>query len=174
MMSIPFFILIIILCISVFYDIRYRRIPNWLTLPAIVFGLGYHLITGGLDGLGFSALGMVVGFGFFFLFYVAGGMGAGDVKLMAAIGSILGPKDAVYACAYTAIAGGVYALILILAGKENRKAFTRYGIMAKALLTTGHFASIPRDENIKTTPLCYGVAIAAGTIILIVQKIVLH
>ena len=113
---------------------------------------------------------MVVGFGFFFLFYIAGGMGAGDVKLMAAIGSLLGPKDVLYAGAYTAIAGGVYAVILLVAIKENRKAFARYGLMAKALLTTGHFAPIPKDESVKTTPLCYGVAIAVGTIAVLVQR----
>lgn len=161
---------ITVLSIAVYYDLRFRRIPNWLTLPALVFGLGYHLITGGLMGLGYSALGVAVGFAFFFLFYVLGGMGAGDVKLMAALGSFLGPKDVLYAGAYTAIAGGVYALILILARKENRKAFARYGIMAKALLTTGHFASVPKNENIKTTPLCYGVAIAAGTVAVLIQR----
>jgi prepilin peptidase CpaA len=169
-MAIIFGLTTIVLLVATVYDIRFRRIPNWLTFPALVLGIGYHTIIGGFYGLGFSFLGMVVGFGFFFLFYIAGGMGAGDVKLMAALGSFLGPTDVLYAGAYTAIAGGVYALILILARKENRKAFARYGIMAKALLTTGHFASIPENENIKTTPLCYGVAIAAGTIAVLVQR----
>jgi prepilin peptidase CpaA len=169
-MNMIYGIIIFILAISVAWDLCFRRIPNWLTLPAAVAGIGYHIITGGLTGLVFSLVGMAVGFGFFFLFYMMGGMGAGDVKLMAAIGSFLGARDVLYAGAYTAIAGGIYAVILILAIKENRKAFSRYGLMAKALITTGHFANIPRDKDVKTTPLCYGVAIAAGTIAVLVQK----
>ena len=165
-----FIVAIIALGIAVYYDLRFRRIPNWLTLSALVAGIGYHAITGGFAGLGLSLLGMAAGFGCFFLFYIAGGMGAGDVKLMAAIGSLIGPRDVLFAAAYTAIAGGVYALILIVAKKENRKALARYGIMAKALLTTGHFAPIPRDESMKTTPLCYGVAIAIGTLAVLVQR----
>jgi prepilin peptidase CpaA len=169
-MNIQYGFVFLVLIIAVVWDLRFRRIPNWLTLPVLVFGVGYHTITAGTTGLVFSLLGVAVGFGFFLLFYLAGGMGAGDVKLMAAIGSLLGPKDVLFAGAYTAIAGGVYAVILLIAIKENRKAFARYGLMAKALLTTGHFAPIPRDESVKTTPLCYGVAIAVGTIAVLVQR----
>jgi prepilin peptidase CpaA len=162
---------VIILLIAVVWDIQSRRIPNWLTLPTLVLGVGYNAITGGLSGFVFSLFGMVAGFALFFLFYLAGGMGAGDVKLMAAIGSLLGPKDVLYAAAYTAIVGGVYAVILLIAIKENRKAFARYGLMGKTLVMTGHFAPIPRDEGMKTTPLCYGVAIAIGTLIVLAQRI---
>lgn len=166
-----FIVIIIVLGIAVYYDLRFRRIPNWLTMSALVAGVGYHTIAGGFAGAGVSLLGMAAGFGCFFLFYIFGGMGAGDVKLMAAIGSLLGPRDVLFAAAFTAIAGGVYAVILIFAGKKNRKALARYGIMAKALVTTGHFAPIPRDETMKTTPLCYGVAIAAGTLAVLVQRV---
>ena len=163
-------VIIIALGSAVYYDIRFRRIPNWLTLSALVAGIGYHAITGGFAGLGYSLLGLAAGFGCFFLFYILGGMGAGDVKLMAAMGSLLGPRDVLFAAAYTAIAGGVYALLLIIAKKENRKDLARYGIMAKALLTTGHFAPIPKDGQVKSTPLCYGVAIAIGTLAVLAQR----
>lgn len=166
----PFSITSIPLCIAAIYDIRYRRIPNWLTLPTLVVGIGYHLITGGLSGFVFALLGTFVGFAVLFIPYLFGGMGAGDVKLMAAIGSLLGPWDVLFATAYTAIVGGIYAVILMVVRKDNRKAFARYGIMAKTFVMTGHFVTIPRDENIKTTPLCYGVAIAIGTLSVLIQR----
>ena len=119
----PFvWITIVVLGISVSYDIRYRRIPNWLTLPAIFTGIVYHTYTGGTSGLILSITGMLLGFGIFIGFYLVGGMGAGDVKLMAAIGSLLGPKDVLFAALYTAIAGGVYAILLLITQRSNREA----------------------------------------------------
>ncbi len=95
-------------------------------------------------------------------------MGAGDVKLMAAIGALLGPRDILFAAAFTAIAGGAYAVILLAFLKRNRKALARYGAMAKGLALTGHFTSIGEGE--KTTPLRYGVAIGAGTLAVLAQR----
>ena len=99
-----------------------------------------------------------------------GGMGAGDVKLMAAIGSLFGPRDVLFAAAYTAIAGGVYALILMVMPKKKQGGAVPIWHHGESLLTTGHFAPYPRDESEKTTPLCYGVAIAVGTLIVLVQR----
>ncbi|OPY83158.1 MAG: hypothetical protein A4E65_00673 [Syntrophorhabdus sp. PtaU1.Bin153] len=99
-------------------------------------------------------------------------MGAGDVKLMAAVGALLGtPKDALFASAYTALAGGVYAVILLIAQRHNREALAQYGLMAKTLVVTGHFTPIPKDKSNKATPLRYGVAIAVGTLVVLVQRI---
>lgn len=164
-------ILSAVLAIAVSYDLRFRRIPNWLTFPAMIAGILYHGYVGGIPALSLSLGGLVVGFALFFIFYMVGGMGAGDVKLMAAIGSLLGPKDVVFAGLYTAIAGGVYAILLMVARKTNREALARYGLMAKSLVSTGHCAYIPQGENEKTTPLCYGVAIAAGTLVVLLQKV---
>lgn len=164
-------ILLSVLTIAVFFDLRFRRIPNWLTFPAMIAGLLYNTYFGGITGLLLSLGGLFVGFGVFIAFYMFGGMGAGDVKLMAAIGALLGPIDVLYAALYTAIAGGVYAIILLAANRRNRKALARCGLMGKSLLLTGQFAYIPQGENEKTTPLCYGVAIAVGTLIALLQKV---
>lgn len=166
-----FTILLAVLTIAVLYDLRFRRIPNWLTFPAMIAGVAYNTYLGGIPGLLLSLGGLLVGFGVFIAFYMFGGMGAGDVKLMAAIGSLLGPKDVLYAALYTAVAGGVYAILLMVARRTNREALSRYGLMAKSLLCTGHCAYIPQGENEKTTPLCYGVAIAVGTLIVLLQKV---
>lgn len=166
-----FTIVLTVLTIAVLFDLRFRRIPNWLTFPAMIAGLAFNTYIGGISGLLLSLGGLLVGFGVFIAFYMFGGMGAGDVKLMAAIGSLLGPKEVLYVALYTAIAGGIYAIVLMVSRKTNREALSRYGLMAKALISTGNCAYIPQGENEKTTPLCYGVAIAVGTFIVLVQKV---
>jgi prepilin peptidase CpaA len=169
MYTIFWFTLLVIIIASVF-DLTTRRIPNCLTFPAMIAGVFYHLYYGGTSGLFLSLAGLLLGFAVVIVFYMLGGMGAGDVKLMAAIGSLLGPKDVLFAAFYTAIAGGVYAILLLVAQRNNRKGLTRYSLMTKGLASTGHFTNIPRDESEKTTPLCYGVPIAIGTIIVLAQK----
>lgn len=76
--------------LAAFWDLKERRIPNWLTLP--VFGAGwiYQLVFNGLPGLGDGALGFLVGFGTLFVLWIVGGGGGGDVKLMGALSVWLG------------------------------------------------------------------------------------
>ncbi len=95
-------------------------------------------------------------------------MGAGDIKLMAALGALLGPKDILFAAAFTTIAGGVYAAIL-LAARNNRRLLERYGSMVRGLLYTGHLTYFRPDKE-NTTPLKYGVAIAAGGVAALVHR----
>ena len=71
-------------------DLRTRRIPNWLTVPAFALGLLTHAATGGFAGLGFSLLGFLTGFGILFVLWLIGGSGGGDVKMMGALGAWLG------------------------------------------------------------------------------------
>ncbi|MGD0889151.1 MAG: A24 family peptidase [Acidobacteriaceae bacterium] len=91
-------------------DVRERRIPNYVTGTAAVAGLMLHAIFGGWRGLGDSALAGVIAGGIFLIFYLAGGMGAGDVKLMAAVGCFAGLHELALVVISTAIAGGVFAL----------------------------------------------------------------
>ena len=76
--------------IGAVYDVRSRRIPNFITLPAIVFGLLLHAVFGGWRQLVTAAAGGLICGLIFFVFYLAGGMGAGDVKLITAAGCIAG------------------------------------------------------------------------------------
>src|SRR5436309_3229359 len=78
----------LVLAVSIF-DLRERRIPNFLVLPAACIGLGLNLY-GGWDGLLFSAQGLAVGLTLLFVPYLLGAMGAGDVKFLAAIGAFVG------------------------------------------------------------------------------------
>ena len=101
-----------ILIIAVTIDVRVRKIPNLLTFPAMATALAFHSITGGWKGFLFSAEGLALGIALFLIPYIMGGMGAGDAKLMGAIGAIIGPRGVFLASLFTAVAGGIYALIV--------------------------------------------------------------
>ena len=104
-------------------DVRTRRIPNWLTLPLAAAGLVAGFITGGLTGLGSSvAAWAVLMLPYFLLFALAGG-GAGDAKMMGAIGAWLGLKAGLVVLACVAIVGGIFGVLRILAHRERRSAF---------------------------------------------------
>jgi len=94
-------------------DLWRRRISNWISGLALAAGLAAHLALGGWSGLGDSALGALIGFAAFLLFFLMGGMGGGDVKLMAAFGAILGSKQILMAAILAAMAGGLMALVFV-------------------------------------------------------------
>jgi prepilin peptidase CpaA len=103
--------LLILACIT---DLRTRRIPNVLTLSAGATALLFHLLTGGWSAAGWSIAGCFVGAILFFPLFALRGMGAGDVKLLAAVGAWLGPSQVATAALATSIAGGVIALAVAL------------------------------------------------------------
>ena len=91
-------------------DVRSGRIPNLLTFGGAAVALIYALATGGISSLGFAAAGWLAGAALFFPFFALGGMGAGDVKLMAALAAWFGPGDAVWLAMFAAMAGGVFGV----------------------------------------------------------------
>jgi len=167
-LSIDVFLIIflsIILIAAAINDLRFQKIPNLLTYPSMGIALVYHFIMNGPDGLLFSAGGLALGIAVLILPYLMGGMGAGDAKLMGAVGAILGAKGVFVAFLFTAIAGGIYALILLLIKRQHFKGFfTRQAATLNTFMLTGQFILIPGDEDKKKPRLCYGIAIALGTL----------
>ncbi len=106
------------------WDLRTRRIPNLLTFGAALTALMVHGYAGGFSGLGMSLAGWLVGVVFFLPFFALGGMGGGDVKLLAALGAWLGPSAIVWVALYSSIAGGVMALVVGAFSGYLRQAFT--------------------------------------------------
>jgi prepilin peptidase CpaA len=104
-----------------------------------------------------------VGIAILLPFYLLGGMGAGDAKLLGAVGGLLGPKGVFLAFLFTALVGGIYALVLLAYHGFLKKAFLRYGIMLKTFFLTGNFIYIPPPERERKPKLWYGLAIALGT-----------
>jgi prepilin peptidase CpaA len=95
-------------------DLRWRQIPNWIPILALVAGFSYNVWGEGWRGLGTAGLGAVCGFGVFLVFYLLGGMGGGDIKLMAGFGSLLGASTLLQAAFWTAIAGGLVAAVALV------------------------------------------------------------
>jgi prepilin peptidase CpaA len=114
---------IVVALAGCYTDMRTRRIPNVLTFGAAAGALGYSLSAGGLTAMGWSAVGWVVGAAMFFPFFALGGIGGGDVKLMAALGAWLGPGPAVWLALFAALAGGPLALVLAFSRGYARQAF---------------------------------------------------
>ena len=153
-----------ILIIAAVIDIRVKKIPNLITFPTMVLGPVYYGVTNGWDGLLFSLGGLALGMGIFFILYMMGGMGAGDVKLMGAVGAIVGSKGILLTALFSAIVGGVYALIVLLFNIEYLKdLIKRSYITIKSFVFTKQFIPVPAEKSLKKPTLCYGVAIAIGT-----------
>jgi prepilin peptidase CpaA len=142
-------------------DIRTRRIPNDLT--ATMAGIGLGLSATGLSGLPLwaSLLGFAVGLALMMPGHLLGATGAGDVKLMAAIGAIVGPGIVVSAFLFTAVAGGVLAVVVALRRRR----------LGATLAGTGRLIAGPteaRQEIRSATPasrFAYGPAIAVGSVL---------
>ena len=154
----------IVLLVAAFIDMRTYRIPNLLTYPAMLFALFFHTFANGVNGLIFSSLGLIVGIGLFSIPFFLGMMGAGDAKLMGVVGAVLGLRGVLNASLFTAVAGGVFALILLLSHYKDFRFVTRAVDNIQASLTAKCLIKVPLAENGKKPRLYYGVAIASGTL----------
>lgn len=97
-------------------DLRRRQIGNWIPCSAFASGVILQTVEHGWRGTGSALLGTLAGAGVFLIFYLLGGMGGGDVKLMAGFGALLGAKQLFQAALWTAGCGGVMALAVIAWG----------------------------------------------------------
>ena len=101
-------------------DLRRRRIANWINVTGLLAGILYHAWTRGASGLLHSLGGAAVGFAVFLIFYCLGGMGAGDLKLAAAFGAILGPSGILLAALLAAPVGALIAAGYLLWRRTTR------------------------------------------------------
>jgi prepilin peptidase CpaA len=153
------------LAVSVIYqDVKYRRIPNLLVLPALVAGIGINSFFDGWNGLGNSFLGFGLGFLPMLLLHIFGAMGAGDVKLSGAVGAILGVGLMPMTLVLVAITGGLLAIFITL--RAGTMLSTMHGVLRIFVgILPGwempRFA-MARDRR-HTIP--YGVAIMVGSLI---------
>ena len=152
--------------ISAVFDVRSRRIPNLITGPAILAGLLLHGIGDSWQGVWSSLAAGLICFAAFFLFHLAGGMGAGDVKLMAAVGCLAGLPHVAFLLVFTALAGGVMGVGLAVFRGRLRETLFNLGSIVEHHKEEG---LTPHPElnvrNGATLRLPYGVAIAAGCVI---------
>lgn len=131
-------------------DLWRRQIANWIPCSAFASGLILQTMQHGLGGAGAALLGTLAGAGVFLVFYLLGGMGGGDVKLMAGFGALLGVKHLLQAALWTAGCGGLLALAVI-AVRAIRRACAARGSKSAGVAAPAASDSIP-----------YAPAIAAG------------
>jgi prepilin peptidase CpaA len=113
-MSAPEWVALALGCCAALEDLWRRRISNPITAAGLAAGLGLGLAGGGWRGLGSALAGAALGFCVFLLFHGMGGMGAGDLKLMAAFGALLGPAGILMAAVLAAMAGALLAAAVLL------------------------------------------------------------
>jgi prepilin peptidase CpaA len=160
-------LLAVIVLIAATTDLRSRRIPNWLTLSGAGAGLLLNWKLSGLSGLANSSGGLLLGFAAYFVLYWLHAMGAGDVKLMAAVGAIVGPRNWIAVFIATAVAGGVLALALMIWKGRVRETLWNTFFIAQELASfrPPHERRQNLDVNDpRALNMPHGVAIAAGTV----------
>ena len=156
-------VLVLLTLVCVYTDIRYRKIYNHFTLPGMILGIGINAVTGGWEGLGFAVSGFLVGGLVLMILYLAGGVGAGDIKFLAAAGALKGPGYILEAAVYGIILGGVFVLLYMLVTgrlirllKDTAEIMKRTMVMRKLDVT-----SFETDR----TYIPYGVFLGVGVLI---------
>jgi prepilin peptidase CpaA len=165
-MTRDFFLLLIALLLAVvaaIIDVQSHRIPNWLTYPGIVLGFVMHCILFGWKGLLSAGIGCLLAGGVMFLFYAVRAMGAGDVKIMAALGSLVGPHYTVSVLLATAIFGGLLGIVYAIYRGRIGSTLRNVGSVLKFHAWAGIQAHPDLNlDNPATLRMPYGLAIALG------------
>ena len=157
---VPLIVLSLGLAAAVYIDVRTRRIPNWLTAGIAAGGFGLAFGGGAVTPLQ-ALLGLLAGLALMMPGHVMGATGAGDVKLMAAVGAVVGPDVALRAFLYSAVAGGVFAIAVAV----------RRGILADTLHDAGRLVTAPAaarttiESSARSNRFAYGPAIAVGSLV---------
>jgi prepilin peptidase CpaA len=148
------------------WDLRTRRIPQLLTLGGAASAFLFHFVTGGWEGLGASAAGWGVGLAIFIVPFALGGLGAGDVKLLGALGAWLGPVSVVWLGLYAGIAGGIMAVLVSLAAGYLARAVSNIWLLLTHWAVNGvkPLHELTLDQS-KGPRLAYACPILAGTVV---------
>lgn len=169
--------LLLLLITAVIIDIKYHRIPNLLCISFIIVGMTMQSNLAGWEGVLTSISGMLCGLVLFLPLYIFKGMGAGDVKMMAALGAILGPFNTLIAAGFTLILGGILAILLVLYRTISQQKWhslkaqiNNYLTTLKLLIYTRKY--YPPSDSKATTALRfpYALAISGGAFIVLTQQ----
>lgn len=162
-------LLIITLIICCITDLRVRKIYNKIIFPILFFAFLLHLMLNGFSGLKVSILGFISGIVILVIPFILGGLGAGDVKLLALIGAIKGSIFAVNTALYMFIIGGAIALIIIIFHKETINFFKSLFRFLAGLIKGYHYKlEFSTAPFLKKFP--YSIAIAGGAVVSLIVK----
>lgn len=160
--------------IAMSYDLHSRRIPNWLVAVALIAALPIQIVANGLPiGPIWWITGALTGGLLLMPGYLSRMLGAGDVKLMAAVGALLGPRAALEAVLLATAIGGVLAFFALMRKRRLRRGVA--GAMSMLIAMSADSAVTntehPRDTGLSIGSLPYGVAIAIGSVITLVLNV---
>lgn len=157
----------VVLVVAAVIDGWKLKVPNWITFPFVLSGWIYSTIWFGWQGLGYSLLGTAVGLVLLLPAYAVGGMGAGDVKLLAGVGAWVWGTTTFFAFCFSAIAGGAIAVGMVLyRGSLKKHGMQFWGILGEFMIirSPSKLAEIAADRKSSMFLLPYGIPIAIGTI----------
>jgi prepilin peptidase CpaA len=160
-------VLVLVLIVAAVTDLRRGNVYNWLTYPAILLGFALGAVEGAAaggvkDGLVNHVMGFGLGFGVLFVAYLFGGMGGGDVKLMAAVGALLGWPATLHAVFYSFLVGAAVGIIVVVWRGQVRVALRRLWTAVRILpLPT---ARLEEAAAVATFRVPFGFAVCIGTL----------
>ncbi len=156
-----------ILILAAWIDGKELKVPNWITFPMILSGLVYSTCVGGLAGMGAGLLGMCVGLLTLMPLYAVGGMGAGDVKLMAGIGAWLGWEVTFAAFCVSTVVGAVMAVLMVLRKGTMKHHYENFLLILSEWMVVKNPYELNRiatERKPRMMLLPYGIPICIGTI----------
>jgi prepilin peptidase CpaA len=158
-------VLVVVALVAAYYDARYRRIPNWIVLVGLVLGFGLNTFLYEWSGLALAAKGFGLGLLVYLPLYLLRAMGAGDAKLMAAVGSLLGAANWFGVFIITAVLGGIAGLIVLLVQRQVARGVWNVGFLISRLMVfeAPYISNEQLDvRSSKALRMPHGVIIAAA------------
>ncbi len=163
----PAWLVTITLIVAALIDGYKLKVPNWLTFPMIISGWVFSTVSFGWEGLAWSLVGTAVGLALLLPAYAIGGMGAGDVKLLAGVGAWVGGTITLYAFCVSAIVGGVIAVVMVVCRRGWQKHYYQFLTIWNEMVTIRDpekLSEIAAKRKSSMLLLPYGIPIAIGTI----------
>jgi prepilin peptidase CpaA len=166
----PIWVVTLTLIVAAVIDGLKLKVPNWITFPMIISGWVYSVALSpyaGWEGLMYSMLGTIVGLALLLPAYAIGGMGAGDVKLLAGVGAWVWSTTTLYAFAVSTIVGAIIAILMVLCQRKWMKHHAQFWMICTEILTVKdpeQLAAIAAERKPSMMLLPYGIPIAIGTI----------
>lgn len=157
----------VVLIVAAVIDGYALKVPNWITFPFILAGWIYSTAMFGWEGLGYSLVGTVIGLALLLPAYSIGGMGAGDVKLLAGVGAWVHVTHTFYAFCVSAVVGAIMAVIMVLVRRGWEKHSAQFWMILNEILTIKNpdqLAEIAAQRKPSMLLLPYGIPICIGTI----------